>query len=120
MEVINQSDKRIDNQLLVVTHLSQLLTYVTGFGGLIVPLIIWVSQKDKVRDMNEHGKAIINFQISIILYGIIAIPAILLLGLGILMLIAIGILAFVLPILNAIKASNGEPPSYFGSIQFIK
>ena len=120
MEIYNQSGKRIDNQLLVVTHLSQLLTYVTGVGGLIVPLIIWVSQKDKVDKMDEHGKAIVNFQISIILYAIIAIPAILLLGLGILLLIAIGILGFILPIINAIKASNGEPPSYFGSIQFIK
>jgi uncharacterized Tic20 family protein len=120
MEVFDHSDKRIDRQLLVITHLSQLLTYVTGFGGLIVPLILWVTQKDKVMDMNEHGKAIVNFQISIILYALLSIPAILLLGLGILMLVLIGILGFVLPILNAIKASNGEPPSYFGSIQFIK
>lgn len=120
MEVINQTEKRIDNQLLVITHLSQLLTYITGFGGLIVPLIIWVSQKDKVVAMDEHGKAIVNFQISMILYTIIAIPAILLLGLGILMLIFIGVIAFILPILNAIKASNGEPPSYIGSIRFVK
>lgn len=120
MEVMDESYKRIDRQLLALTHLSQLLTYITGFGGLIVPLIIWATQKDKVEEMDVHGKSIINFQLSIILYAIIAIPAILLLGLGILMLIAIGILAFVLPIINAIKASNGEPPSYFGSIQFIK
>jgi uncharacterized Tic20 family protein len=70
--------------------------------------------------MDEHGKAIVNFQISILLYSIIAIPAILLIGLGILLLILIGILAFVLPIVNAVKASNGERPYYFGSITFIK
>lgn len=120
MEIINESGKRIDNQLLVLTHLSQLLTYVTGVGGLIVPLIIWITQKDKVADMDEHGKAIVNFQISILLYSLLAIPAILLLGLGILVLIIIGILAFILPIINAVKASNGEPPSYFGAITFIK
>lgn len=119
MEVINQSEKRVDSQLLTLTHLAQLLTYLTGVGGLIVPLIIWITQKDKVIGMDEHGKAIVNFQLSIILYTIISIPAILLLGLGILMLILVGILGFVLPIINAIKASNGEPPSYFGSIRFI-
>ena len=69
--------------------------------------------------MNEHGKAIINFQISLILYIIISIPAILLLGLGILGLIATGILGFILPIVNAVKASNGESPSYFMTIRFI-
>lgn len=120
MEIISQSGKRLDNQLLVLTHLSQLLTYITGVGGLIVPLIIWATQKDKVADMDDHGKAIVNFQISMLLYTFLAIPAILLLGLGILILLIIGILAFILPIVNAVKASNGEPPSYFGSIQFIK
>ena len=119
MEVINHTAKRTDNQLLVITHLSQLLTYVTGFGGLIVPLVIWASSKDKVEGLDEHGKAIINFQISLILYTIISIPAILLLGLGILMLIFVGIIGFVLPIVNAVRAGNGEPPSYFGTIRFI-
>jgi hypothetical protein len=111
--------KRTDNQLLVITHLTQLLTYLTGFGGLIAPLIIWVTQKDNVEEMDVHGKAIINFQLSIIVYSILSIPLILFFGLGIVTLILIGILAFVLPIINAIKASNGELPSYPLSINFV-
>ena len=81
--------------------------------------MIWLSSKDSVVGMNEHGKAIVNFQLSIILYTIVAIPSILLLGLGILMLIFVGIVAFVLPIVNAVRASNGEAPSYFATIRFI-
>ncbi|MDF0708371.1 DUF4870 domain-containing protein [Flagellimonas okinawensis] len=119
MEVINQKAVRTDNTLLAITHLTQLLGYVIGFGSLIVPLIIWLSSKDKVEGMDEHGKAIINFQISLILYIIISIPAILLLGLGILGLIGAGILGFIMPIVNAVKASNGESPSYFMTIRFI-
>ncbi len=119
MEIINQTQLRKDNQLLVITHLSQLLTYLTGFGGLVVPLIIWLTQRDKVQGMNEHGKAIVNFQLTILVLSILSIPAILLLGLGILALIFIGIVAFVLPIVNAIKVSNGEAPSYFMTIRFI-
>ena len=111
--------KRTDNQLIVITHLTQLLTYLTGFGGLIAPLIIWVTQKDKVEGMDAHGKAILNFQISIIIYSILSIPLILVFGLGILTLILIGILAFVMPIVNAIKASNGELPSYPLSLNFV-
>ncbi len=119
MEIINQTGLRKDNQLLVITHLSQLLTYITGFGGLVVPLIIWLTQRDKVQNMNEHGKAIINFQLTILVLSILSIPAILLLGLGILALIFIGIVAFVLPIVNAVKVNNGEAPSYFMTIRFI-
>ena len=112
--------KRVDSQLLVVTHLSQLLTYITGFGGLIVPLILWLTQKDRVVSMDEHGKQIINFQLSLLLYIIIGIPSILLVGLGILILIFVGIIGFIIPIVNAVRASNGESPSYFATIQFIR
>jgi uncharacterized Tic20 family protein len=111
--------KRTDNQLIVIMHLTQLLTYVTGFGGLVTPLIIWATQKDKVEDMDVHGKAILNFQISVIIYSILSIPLILVFGLGVLILILIGLLAFVMPIINAIKASNGELPSYPLSLNFI-
>ena len=110
---------RQDRQLLVMTHLSQLLCFVTGFGSLIVPLILWATQKDKVYQMNEQGKEIINFQISLIIYAILCIPLILLLGLGILGLIGLGILSLVLPVINAIKASNGESPKYPLSLHFI-
>ncbi|MCW9038017.1 DUF4870 domain-containing protein [Altibacter sp.] len=119
MEVINHTHKRTDTNLLVITHLSQLLGYLIGFGSLIVPLIIWLSSKDKVEGMDLHGKSVVNFQLSLLLYIIISIPAILLLGLGILMLIGVGIIGFVLPIVNAVKASNGEAPSYFMTIRFI-
>jgi len=119
MEVINHTAKRTDTQLLVLTHLSQLLTYVTGFGGLIVPLILWLTQKDKVEGMNEHGKSIVNFQLTVLLITIISIPGILLFGLGILSLIFIGTVAFIIPIVNAVRASNGESPSHFCTIRFI-
>ena len=119
MEVINQSALREDRQLLVITHLTQLLPYVIGFGGLIVPLIIWLSSKDCVEGMDEHGKSVVNFQLRLILYFIISIPAILLLGLGILGIIGVVVLGFILPIVNAVRASNGEEPSYFMTIRFI-
>ncbi|WP_297707806.1 DUF4870 domain-containing protein [uncultured Eudoraea sp.] len=119
MEVLNQTTLRTDRQLLVITHLTQLLNYVIGFGGLITPLILWLTSKNTVEDMDEHGKAIINLQLSLLLYIVLSIPAILLLGLGILTLIGTGILGFVLPIVNAVRASNGESPSYFMTIPFI-
>ena len=106
--------------MLVLTHLSQLLDLITGIGGFIVPLILWLTQKDKVAGMDAHGKMILNFQISMFNYAIIAIPLIFLFGLGIIALIGIGIIMIILPILNAIKVSNGEMPHYPLSIEIIK
>lgn len=120
MEIINQkSVQRTDNQLLALTHLSQLLTYVTGFGGLIVPLVIWLSSKDKVAGMDEHGRSIVNFQLTMLLILAISIPAILLIGLGLLGFLFVGIVGFVLPIVNGVRAANGESPSTFATIKFI-
>ena len=110
---------REDRQTLMLAHLSQLLDLVTGFGGFIVPLIIWQTKKNEIYDMDEQGKGIINFQLSMLLYALICIPLILLIGLGVLGLIAIAVLCLVFPIINAIKVNNGEQPHYPLSIQFI-
>lgn len=123
MEVINPESTitmREDNQLLLLTHLSQLLCYVTGFGGLLVPIIIWAVNKDKVKGLDEHGKEIINFQLSMILFALTCIPLILLVGLGILGLIVIGIISFVFPIINAINAGNGKFSKYPFTIRFLQ
>ena len=114
----HQISMRKDNQLLVITHLSQLLTCLTGFGGLIVPLILWATQKDNVDGMNSHGKAIINFHLSLIVYAIICIPLIFVI-VGIFFLILLGLLSIIFPIINAIKASNGESPSYPLTLNFV-
>ncbi len=110
---------RQDRQLIVLTHLSQLITLVIGFGSLILPLILWMTNKEKVYQMDAHGKNIINFQLSILIYSLICIPLILLLGLGILGLIVLAFVAIIFPIINAIKASNGETPTYPLSINII-
>ncbi|MBQ4821653.1 DUF4870 domain-containing protein [Aquimarina sp. MMG016] len=111
---------RQDKSLLVITHLSQLLDLITGFGGFIVPLILWLTQREQVLAMDEHGKSIMNFQISMFIYALICIPLTLLFGLGLLGFIVIAILCFVFPIINAIKANNGERPSYPLSMEIIK
>jgi hypothetical protein len=111
--------KSENRQLLVLTHLSQLLDIVTGFGGFIVPLVLWLTQKDTIMNMDENGKSIINFQISMFLYILICIPLILFFGLGIFGIIGVAILCFVFPIINAIKVSNGEKPHYPLSIKFV-
>lgn len=110
---------REDNQLIVITHLSQLIMLITGFGSLILPLVLWVTQKEKVYLMDAHGKNIVNFQLSLIVYCIICIPLILLFGLGLLGFIILGVISIIFPIINAIKASHGETPKYPFTIDFI-
>jgi hypothetical protein len=69
--------------------------------------------------MDTHGKNIINFQLSLIVYCLICIPLILLFGLGLLGFIVLGIISVIFPIVNAVRASRGETPKYPLSLNFI-
>lgn len=69
--------------------------------------------------MDAHGKSIINFQLSLIVYFIICIPLILLFGIGLLGLLILGIIAILFPVINAIKVNNGKTPTYPLSFNFI-
>jgi uncharacterized Tic20 family protein len=109
-----------NRQLIVLMHLAQLLDLLTGVGGLIVPLVIWSVKKEEVYQLDRHGKQIINFQLSMILYSLIAIPLVFLLGFGFLILIAVGLLCLIYPIVNALRASSGQDAIYPFSIRFLK
>jgi uncharacterized Tic20 family protein len=109
-----------NKQLLVLTHLSQLIVLITGFGSLLLPLVIWLTQKDKIQELDQHGKQILNFQISLLIYTLICVPLILLFGLGLLGFILLAVGAIILPILNAIKVSNNQEAIYPFSFDIIK
>ena len=100
-----------DNQTIVLMHLSQLATPIIAFGSILIPLIIWFTQKEKVKDLDTHGKMILNFQFSMLIYSFVCIPLILV-GVGILGLLIILVLSIVYPIKNAVRASNQEAPEY--------
>lgn len=108
-----------DNQTIVLMHLSQLATFIIAFGSILIPLIIWITQKEKISNLDEHGKKILNFQFSLLIYSFVCIPLILL-GIGVLGLIVILIISIVYPIKNAIRASDELPPVYPYSIVFLK
>lgn len=119
MEVYQDPILREDRQLLLFAHLSQLLNFITGLGGFIVPLIIWLIQKDKIEHMDKQGKQILNFQLTMLLASIVAIPLMLIL-IGFVIIAAVCLLTLIFPIINAIKANNGEPTHYPLSIEFFK
>ncbi|MAT90229.1 MAG: tRNA modification GTPase [Flavobacteriaceae bacterium] len=119
MEVLNYTQKKEDTTTLSLMHLSQLLGYFIGFGSLIAPLVIWLSSRDRIEGMDEHGKQAVNFQISLLIYIFVSIPLIFALGLGLLTLFFAIAIGFIMPIVNALRASRGEAPSYFMTIRFL-
>lgn len=61
------------NQKNIATfiHLSSFTRFVFPFGNFLGPVILWLTNRDKSEFIDQNGKQIINFQISILLYVII-------------------------------------------------
>lgn len=53
-----------DQGLLKAMNLSALTFILFPLLGIIVPLIIWISKKDKIKDINRIGENILNFEIT--------------------------------------------------------
>ena len=111
-------------------HLAALTAFVgIPFGNILGPLIIWLLKKDQYPLVDEHGKQSLNFQISVIIYGLVLMAAIIITALTVLLipvavllgalLAAVIIADFVLVVVAAIKASNGETYQYPFTIRFI-
>lgn len=101
-------------------HLVALIGYAIPIGSLIAPLVLWLIKREGNPFVDSQGKEAVNFQISILIYMVISAVLIPLLGLGILLMFAVGIFDLVMIIVAAIKANGGEDYRYPLCIRLIK
>jgi uncharacterized protein len=96
--------------------LSGLFFHLIGF--LIGPLIVWLIKRDSSPEIDAAGKESLNFQISMLIYHVIALVLCFVL-IGIPILIALWIADVVFVIIASVKTSNGEVFRYPLTIRFI-
>jgi uncharacterized Tic20 family protein len=106
------------NTMHMWLHLSQLLGFVIPLGGFVAPIIIWQTQKDKVPGIDEHGKEVVNWLISSLLYYAVAF-VLAFAFIGLLLLPCLMILNIVFAIIGGIRAGEGNLWKYPFSIKFI-
>lgn len=107
------------NQYCMLMHLSQFAGFVFPFAGLLLPIVMWSTNKDKSRLVDAHGKNILNWMISYIIY-LIASIILLFFVIGFFTLFVLFICYLIFTVLGAIKASNGEIFKYPLTITFLK
>lgn len=108
-----------ENTYLMLMHLSQLAGYIVPLLGYIAPVIMWAVNKDKNESVDRHGKNILNFILSWIIYYCVA-GILFLLLIGFPILLALIILQVIFIIIASIKANNGEYWKYPLSIPFFQ
>ena len=98
-----------ERTLAALTHLSGLAGYVIPLGGAIVPIIIWVVKSDSPV-ISSIAKQALLLNIAVFLaslvFAVLCITVILI-PVSIIAWIVLGIAAVVLPIVGAVKASDG-------------
>jgi uncharacterized Tic20 family protein len=104
----------------VLAMLSHLLAIIGGLG-FIAPLIIWLLKKDdpQASFVTENAKESLNFQITVIILGIIFVVLILVF-IGILLIWALAIANLVLVIIATVRANEGRIYRYPFNFRLIK
>jgi uncharacterized Tic20 family protein len=99
-------------------HLSAFASFFFPFGGIIGPLVCWLSKKDESVWVYLNGRDALNFQLSILLYMVLAVPLCFIL-IGIPIEAALITLKVICIIIASVKASRGETFRYPLAIPFI-
>jgi uncharacterized Tic20 family protein len=99
--------------------LAGLIPMTPIFGSIIAPLIIWQVKKDEFGFVDEHGEEAVNFQISILIYALVA-GLLCFLCIGFVLLPIVFLFDLIFLIIAAIKSNNGEHYRYPLTIRFFK
>jgi uncharacterized protein len=94
-----------EKQMAMFCHIGALI------GGIILPLVLWLTQKEKSAFVDDQGKEVVNFQITVLCFGLITC--------------CFGFViawpfSLVFHILGGMAASRGERYRYPVCIRFIK
>jgi len=108
METLTKLDNQHDDRYLKnashapLIHLSSFSSLIIPFGSVLGPLITWLIWKDNNEFDNKNGKQAINFNLSIILYNIV--------------ILIIGIIAFITPLLATLETNSENPAAVLFSL----
>jgi len=123
-----------DKGYLILMSLSALGFLFFPILGIILPLVFWILKKDKLKNVNELGKSMLNFEIT---WSIVLFSYFILLFLGVFSsifrhitpfsvfkayvpIIILYIYNFTIIIINTVRVSKGKKYKYIPSLRMFK
>ena len=117
-QIENQPSKD-ERTWAMLCHFSAFTGLIFPFGNFLAPLIIWLIKKEELPFVEDQGKEVLNFQISMTIYLLISgILCIILIGIPIL--IGLVIFCFIITLIAAISANDGKAYRYPMNLRLIK
>lgn len=117
----NPKYESVRKKWLLLLHATPLLGYFIPFTNVLFPLFLWIHKREDHPVYDQHGVRVINFQISALIYSVLALAALLLIETGGFF-IFIGTILFCLAssIFNIFYVINKDKSYYPLSIPFFR
>lgn len=107
------------NTFCMLLHLSQLAGFLVPLAGLILPIVMWATNKDDFPIVDKHGKNIFNWMLSALIYSVVC-AILTIIVIGVFGFLALAICGIVFAVVGGIKANDGEVWPYPLTIRFFK
>lgn len=66
-------EEKIQRKWMLLIHASPFFGMIIPFANILIPLFVWISKADDNKIYDAHGRAVINFHMSITLYFILSL-----------------------------------------------
>ena len=117
-EDTNTSQKE-ERKWAMAVHLSSLIGFIVPLGNILAPLVIWAIKKDQYPLVNDQGREVMNFQISMFIYSVVA-GFLCMILIGFPLLVALLVFDVVCTVKASMKAEEGVQYRYPYCIRFFK
>lgn len=116
----NPKEESIQKKWLLLFHATPFIGFILPLFNVFIPLFLWIHKKEDNILYYEHGRKVINFQITLVIAVILAFVALITIeGTGFFVFIGILPLAVVIMLLNIISVVNRNKCYYPLSIPFL-
>lgn len=112
-----------DRTMAMLCHVTSLLGFVIPLGNVLGPLVVWMMGKKDSDFVDEHGKASLNFQISLVVALVLFVVLGFFMPILVFLVPIVGLIALyaiVMAIVNGVRANRGEDVEYALSTRFIR
>lgn len=117
----NPKEENIQKKWLFLLHGTPLLGLILPLCNILIPLFLWIHKREDNNIYNEHGRKVVNFQISMTLLYVLSFIALLTIeGYGFVFFIIVIPFSVLISLLNIIKAVNSQRCYYPLAFPFLK
>ncbi len=100
-------------------HIGTFSSMFVPLGNIIAPIVIWQMKKNESPFVVEQAKESLNFQITLMIYGLISFLLVFII-IGFFLIFALVIFGLIIVIVAGVKANAGEHYRYPITLRLIK